>query len=196
MYGDARHTTDFFKETFGMDAEHSQALQAVHGAVHSSDVGTKYTWFGAGYISNMYFKWIANHPTYKFDQGGDLSFNRGKNVRMYALGDKDGKPRAQTGWRASCMYMWNTTEGGPCFLRPTGSGLTDSPDKEHTPQNCVKTVQSDGSMEFLTFGGCQNAWADEDNIIHDSPYKWDTEPMAGPFSSVDPNGISTMSKSL
>ena len=61
-----------------MSAEHSQALQAVHGAVHSSDVGVKYTWFGPGYISNMYYKWIANHPTYRFNQGGDLSFNRGR----------------------------------------------------------------------------------------------------------------------
>merc|ERR1719270_2433154 len=25
----------------------------------------------------MYYKWIANHPTYNFNGGGDLSFNRG-----------------------------------------------------------------------------------------------------------------------
>ena len=72
-----RHATDFFLDQFGMSAEHSQALQAVHGAVHGSDVGVKYTWFGSGYISNMYYKWIANHPTYNFNGGGDLSFNRG-----------------------------------------------------------------------------------------------------------------------
>ena len=24
------------------------------------------------------------------------------------------------GWRASCMYLWDTPEGGPCFMRPTG----------------------------------------------------------------------------
>jgi len=77
LMGDARHATDFFLDQFGMSAEHSQALQAVHGAVHGSDVGVKYTWFGSGYISNMYYKWIANHPTYNFNGGGDLSFNRG-----------------------------------------------------------------------------------------------------------------------
>ena len=71
----SRHATDFFLDQFGMSAEHSQALQAVHGAVHGSDVGVKYTWFGSGYISNMYYKWIANHPTYSFDRGGDLSFD-------------------------------------------------------------------------------------------------------------------------
>ena len=76
-----------------------QALQAVHGAVHSADVGVKYTWLGAGYISNMYYKWIANHATYDFEHGGDLSFDAdlGANVEMVAYGDKEGKPRNQTG---------------------------------------------------------------------------------------------------
>ena len=49
----SRHATDFFLEHFNMSPEHSQALQAVHGAVHAADVGVKYSWFGAGYISNM-----------------------------------------------------------------------------------------------------------------------------------------------
>ena len=76
-----------------------QALQAVHGAVHSADVGVKYSWLGAGYISNMYYKWIANHATYDFEHGGDLSFDAdlGANVEMVAYGDKEGKPRNQTG---------------------------------------------------------------------------------------------------
>ena len=72
LMGDANHASDFFLSEFNMAAEHSQALQAVHGAVHGAAIGTKYTWFGAGYISNMYFKWIANHPTFDFDGGGDL----------------------------------------------------------------------------------------------------------------------------
>ena len=72
LLGDANHATDFFLSQFNMSAEHSQALQAVHGAVHAAEIGTKYTWFGAGYISNMYYKWIANHPTYNFVRGGDL----------------------------------------------------------------------------------------------------------------------------
>ena len=74
-----------------------QALQAVHGAVHAARVGLKYTWFGAGYISNMYYKWIANYATYDFEKGGGLDFNKGFNVRLYAKGDNEGKPRNQTG---------------------------------------------------------------------------------------------------
>ena len=80
--------------------KHVQALQAVHGAVHQSDVGVKYSWLGAGYISNMYYKWIANHATYDFEHGGDLSmdaFTANANIEMVAYGDSEGNPRKQTG---------------------------------------------------------------------------------------------------
>ena len=55
---------------------------------------------GAGYISNMYYKWIANHATYDFNRGGDLSFGASTpnaNVELVAYGDSEGKPRNQTG---------------------------------------------------------------------------------------------------
>ena len=42
------------------------------------------------------------------------------------------------GWRASCMMMWNTTEGGPCLLRPSGSRAADSPDPTHYTYDCVE----------------------------------------------------------
>ena len=59
---------------FGMDADFWMALQAIHSSVHNGHFGAKYTWFGSGYISNMYFKMISNKPMYHFDMGGDLSF--------------------------------------------------------------------------------------------------------------------------
>ena len=124
MFGDANHATDFFKNEFMMGAEHSVAIQAVHGATHTAHIGVKYTWFGSGYISNMYYKMIANYATYDFNKGGDLSFKDPElagPVHLSARGDAEGKPRNQTGWRASCMMMWNTDEGGPCLLRPSGS---------------------------------------------------------------------------
>ena len=96
---------DFGKKWFKMDAEHWIALQAIHGAVHDGHIGLKYTWFGPGYISNVYFKMIANHPTYSFWKGGDLSFTSctpsgGEAVPILdvAYGDKDGNPVSQTGW--------------------------------------------------------------------------------------------------
>ena len=75
MFGDAKHVIDFGKEIFKIDSIHWTALQAIHGIVHSpKNLGIKYTWFGSGYLSNMYFRVIANKPRYRFDNGGDMSF--------------------------------------------------------------------------------------------------------------------------
>jgi hypothetical protein len=75
MFGDAKEIIDFGKTMFGMDAEHWTALQAIHGVVHApANLGIKYTWFGSGYLTNMYFKMIANKKRYRFEEGGDLSF--------------------------------------------------------------------------------------------------------------------------
>ena len=105
MFGDAKHIIDYGKNMFGMDAEHFTALQGIHGAVHAARIGLKYTWFGPGYISNMYFKMIANKPMYQFRKGGDLSFTsctkNGAEITPifdFAVGDKEGKPVALTGW--------------------------------------------------------------------------------------------------
>ena len=80
MFGDAIHVIDYGKTQFGMDAEPWTALQAVHGVVHQAKIGVKYTWFGVGYLSNMYFKYIANKPRYWNDLGGDLAFCGEKNL--------------------------------------------------------------------------------------------------------------------
>ena len=86
---------------------------------------------GPGYISNMYFKMIANKPTYRMiNKGGDLSFFSGDQCEPIvdaAVGTPEGEPAAMTGWRASCMYAWNTTEGGPCVLRPIPATAWDAP---------------------------------------------------------------------
>ena len=75
MFGDARHVIDFGKNEFGIAAVEWTALQAIHGVVHApANLGVKYTWFGPGYLSNVYFKMIANKPRYRFEEGGDLSF--------------------------------------------------------------------------------------------------------------------------
>ena len=184
MFGDAVHITDFMLQHFGLGAEHSQALQAVHGAVHGADIGTKYTWYGAGYISNMYYKWIANKPTFKFEGGGDLSFHRGKNVQMYAQGTTDGQPFPGTGWRASCMMMWNTPEGGPCFLRPSGAGKWDSPNKELNTENCVEKVpDSDGNPVIKNSHFCKNVWVNKTtNIVHGAKPSYTNTPIIGPWS--------------
>ena len=32
-----------------------------------------------------------------------------------------------SGWRVSCSQWWNTTEGGPCYMRPTQRGNYGAP---------------------------------------------------------------------
>ena len=188
MFGDANHATDFFRNEFMMGAEHSVAIQAVHGATHTAHIGVKYTWFGSGYISNMFYKMIANHPTYDFELGGDMSFINGDNVLLAARGDSEGQPRQQTGWRASCMMMWNTPEGGPCVLRPSGSQAADSPDPEHHTVDCVSGYTEDRRPVISTeTKGCEGAWADENNIIHGAAYEPPLDEVVGPYSAVDEN---------
>ena len=108
LFGDANTIVDYGINAMNLTPEHWIALQGIHGAVHAAKIGLKYTWFGPGYISNMYFKMIANHPKYSFDNGGDLAFatcleNNGKvsqqlDVQNFATGDKDGNPLPMTGW--------------------------------------------------------------------------------------------------
>ena len=98
---------DYGKDVMNVDVDKWMALQAIHGAVHVGNIGLKYTWFGPGYVSNVYFRSIANYPLYKgVDGGGDLSLtscNTGTigvslNVRNIAYGDSEGNPINQTGW--------------------------------------------------------------------------------------------------
>ena len=74
--GDGKHLVDFGRDVMNVDADKWMALQAIHGVVHSVSIGTKYTWFGSGYLGNTYFKLIANKPTYRQNSyiAGDLSF--------------------------------------------------------------------------------------------------------------------------
>ena len=88
-----------------MDAEHFAALMGIHGAVHNGHVGLKYTWMGPGYLSNVFFKQLANKPLYKMGKGGDLAFSschKGskETLPLYnvASGDENGDPVAYTGW--------------------------------------------------------------------------------------------------
>ena len=69
------------------------------------------------------------------------------------------------------MMAWNTTEGGPCFLRPTPADAADSPNPEKMAlNNCVKEVDSNGTCVINEKAGkrCENTWCDENNIEHGS----------------------------
>ena len=108
---------DYGMSAFGMNPEHWSALQAIHGVVHSiNGLPTKYTWIGSGYISNTYFKLIANKPMYEGPQsGGDQTFTdcHGCNSCIggwkddpplwvtfgnFSTGGMNGEPIANNGW--------------------------------------------------------------------------------------------------
>ena len=89
LYGDGKDLIDYGMSAFGMSPTHWSALQGIHGIVDFIfGPGTKYTWFGSGYISNTYFKQIANKPMYKAERG-DLSFtdcfHDGKSESLFII---------------------------------------------------------------------------------------------------------------
>merc|ERR1711892_1541771 len=188
MFGDAKHILDFGRDVFSMDAVRWTALQAIHGVVHMpANLGIKYTWFGSGYLSNMYFKLIANHPSYRFVEGGDLSFgsaSEAANIFHSAVGDPEGNPVAQTGWRASCMMAWNTTEGGPCFLRPTPPSAFDSPNPHKMATNqCVeKNLDTNGTCVIKNRSRCKDTWCDANNVQHGAYLENVAPEVVGPWT--------------
>ena len=107
---------------------------------------------------------------------------------MFARGDNEGKPRKQTGWRASCMYLWKNS--GPCFLRPSGSTAYDSPDSEHATKNCVSKIDTNGKPIISNVGSCKDAWADDNNVIHGAAVGGRMDEVTGPFTEVDDAGNS------
>merc|ERR1719209_1436142 len=170
--GSANENIDYGRNFFNMDAEHFAALMGIHGAVHNGHIGLKYTWMGAGYISNVYFKQLANKPLYKMGKGGDLSFtSKDESIPNYnvAVGDGEGNPIAHTGWRTSCMYVWNTTMGGPCVLRPTPVGSWDAPSKTQfvNPNLCLKGVSKDGTciVNMNSMNQCKGFHCDKRGVF-------------------------------
>jgi len=203
LLGNAKHAIDFAKETFGMDAERFAALQAIHGIVHNpANMGLKYTWFGSGYLSNMYFKMIGNKPRYRFERGGDLSFGEThnednkdcSNCFKTAIGDPDGNPVAYSGWRASCMMAWNTSEGGPCLLRPIPASSSDAPNPDKMAfHNCVKEVAPNGTIIWHEGWSrrCKDTWVDDRGVEHGSPLQGVEPAPTGPWH---PNGTDHQSR--
>ena len=119
------------KDALGMSARDLIALTSIHGLVFpfgKGSIGTKYSWVGSGAaLSNMYYKLLANKPTYLAQPGdisGGMPMLKGAgraNVLPVAIGDKDGNPVAHTGMFVTCSDCWDTAQdgfGGPCVVRP------------------------------------------------------------------------------
>ena len=108
-----------FKKDFDMPAEQTIALMAAHGIqsrIHNKIMATKYTWIGTPYLSNMFFRQLAEKPMYDYDP--DVDGFEVLNIGL--LGDKEGKPVDNYGYVLACTAMWNDTTNedyGPCYFK-------------------------------------------------------------------------------
>ena len=66
------------------------------------------------------------------------------------------------------MMAWNTTEGGPCFLRPTPPSAFDSPNPHKMATNqCVeKNLDTNGTCVIKNRSRCKDTWCDANNVQH------------------------------
>ena len=55
------------------------------------------------------------------------------SVYTTSCGNETLDPIASRARRGSCMQMWNTTEEGPCFIRPTSAGDPENPTVDTNP---------------------------------------------------------------
>ena len=144
------------KETMGMSATDFIALNSIHGMVlpfQDGSIGTKYAWLGSGpNLSNMFYKFLANRPTYDWTRGStgmdmQSDSDRGHNLFPFSVGDENGNPVAMWSMRVSCSDCWNTTQewaGGPCHWRPTMPTAPDAPNREHVKRGCFGGIGEDG----------------------------------------------------
>ena len=141
---------DNVRKNLGMSARDFIALTSIHGLIHpfqQGSIGSKYNWFGSGpYLSNMYYKYLVNRPTYYWHNGFDMRSSDptpDHNLYPYAVGDENGKPVSFWGFRISCSDCWNTQSedgktlrmGGPCYWRPT-KVTSDCPNQNVMRTHC------------------------------------------------------------
>ena len=152
------------KAGLGMSAKDFIALNSIHGMINpfsQASIGTKYTWMGSGpYLSNIYYKILANRPTYNI--GGSIGFDmksgQDHNLWPYSVGDENGNPVAMWGLRVSCSDCWNTTQswaGGPCHWRPSMPTAPDCPNREKIMPDCFDKFEN-GQRQIKTDHSCKD----------------------------------------
>ena len=79
------------------------------------------------------------------------------------------------------MYLYNTTEGGPCVLRPIPSNAFDGPTPGQSVwQKCVSGVDSNGQCEI--YDKCTDAWCDKNKVVHGGRLEGVMPELHGPWS--------------
>ena len=163
--GTAQRAFSFMAKDFDLSERDTIALMGIHSVSRHGKgrmfrvAGFKYLWLGAPYLSTMYYKHLANRPL--FINPDALNLYTSDPSNSVAVGDAEGNPVASTNWRAHCNHLWNTTDGGPCFWRPTHLTCPEKNPKSGVwRQNCAgRTDQCCEDAEFddkrVQKGGCQ-----------------------------------------
>ena len=82
------------------------------------------------------------------------------------------------------MYAWNTDEGGPCVLRPTGSVSSDSPNPDKIAyKKCIKRTESKTQCVVdTTSKECTNVWCDENLVEYGADLEGAKPKVVGPWT--------------
>ena len=90
------------------------------------------------------------------------------------------------------MYAWNTTEGGPCFLRPTTYSNPETPNADKvTWPKCAKCVPGSEGVRSRTCEiskYCAEASCDNNGVLKDGIHKGLDKKVEGPWSENDKAG--------
>jgi len=167
-FGSGDEALIFMKENFGMTIRHSAALMAIHSVANTvplNIIGIKYSWLGNGYLSSLYFKLIANRPMYVQYIQTNGRFGRERVNNDVAVGGENGEPLALTQWRVHCGPVWNTTDGGPCFVRPSKQHCPEkNPERPKLRANCFGGYDDAGKRIPLDTDCCRDATFTDDGV--------------------------------
>ena len=187
MFGSAEEILAWIKGDFGMTARQFIALNGIHSVVsiiQHNILGGKYEWVGNQYLSNMYYKMIVNRPIYEYDMKefptqGNITI---ADADLVSVGNVDGEPIASRNWRVNCFDLWNTTVGGPCFLRHTSAQSPESPTSSSDPKawSCGAGIDADGNTLVKDKAFCEGATFDKNGVqtggrpmaVSTSEYGW------------------------
>ena len=82
------------------------------------------------------------------------------------------------------MFGWNTTEGGPCFLRPTADRAFDGPNSEKMAYNkCLVKIKKNGKCKIdKSSKWCANAKCTKDLVMKGQKTLGRKSEISGPWS--------------
>ena len=82
------------------------------------------------------------------------------------------------------MFGWNTTEGGPCFLRPTADRAFDGPNSEKMAYNkCLVKIKKNGKCKIdKSSRWCANAKCTKDLVMTGQKTLGRKSEISGPWS--------------